>query len=424
MKHRVLALAAAAAVALSAAVPASAFFFSKEEGAPAVLTVSKNGPVGQGLTFSAEDFVLAEDSAALGSIVISTLPEGEVGVLTLGGQNLQVGDEVAQSALGGLCFWPNAQPTDLQASFTFIPVSQTGVQGTETRAELYLLTETNGAPVARGQSLSTYKNVAITGRLEAVDPEGDVLSYHVVKKPARGQVTLEEDGQFVYTPYENKTGKDSFTFVAVDTVGNSSDPATVKVVIEKPSTKLTYADLEGHPAGKAAIRLAEEGIYVGECINGTYFFRPDAQVSREEFVTMTMQAVDLPALEGVERTGFSDDSAIPTWAKPYVSSALKAGLVQGSAGEAGQVLFRGESGVTAAEAAVILDRALEITDVSAEHFGVEGAPAWAAQSVANLSTCGMLDSGQSLSAALNRGEAAQLLCSALELLDSRDQGWF
>ena len=72
---------------------------------------------------------------------------------------------------------------------------------------------------------------------------------------------MPEDGssEFVYTPYENKTGKDSFTYVAVDAVGNSSDPATVKIKIEKPNTKVTYADMDGDPAHKAAIRLAEEG---------------------------------------------------------------------------------------------------------------------------------------------------------------------
>ena len=57
---------------------------------------------------------------------------------------------------------------------------------------------------------------------------------------------MPEDGssEFVYTPYENKTGKDSFTYVAVDAVGNSSDPATVKIKIEKPNTKVTYADMD------------------------------------------------------------------------------------------------------------------------------------------------------------------------------------
>ena len=69
---------------------------------------------------------------------------------------------------------------------------------------------------------------------------------------------MPEDGssEFVYTPYENKTGKDSFTYVAVDAVGNSSDPATVKIKIEKPNTKVTYADMDAtrpircHPTGR------------------------------------------------------------------------------------------------------------------------------------------------------------------------------
>ena len=37
---------------------------------------------------------------------------------------------------------------------------------------------------------------------------------------------MPEDGssEFVYTPYENKTGKDSFTYVAVDAVGKLLRP--------------------------------------------------------------------------------------------------------------------------------------------------------------------------------------------------------
>ena len=74
--------------------------------------------------------------------------------------------------------------------------------------------------------------------------------------------------------------------------------------------------------------------------------------------------------------------------------------------------------------AVLLDRALQVTDVDAQTFASAGAPAWAAQSAANLSTCGMLDGAENLGAELARGQAAQLLCAALELLDSRDTGWF
>ena len=280
-----------------------------------------------------------------------------------------------------------------------------------------------GAPIARDLELETYQNVAITGRFDGVDPEGDLLIYHVVKKPARGAVTVGEDGSFVYKPYEDKKGKDSFTYVAVDPAGNSSDPATVKVRIEKPDTQVTYADLAGHPTHRAALRLAEEDLLVGEKLGEQWFFRPEQTVSRGEFLTLTMHAAGLEELEGVERTGFADDAAMETWAKPYVSSALKSGLVTGSLDETGQAVFRAGDPITGAEAAVLLDRALQITDVDAQTFA-PAAPAWAAQSAANLSTCGMLDDGEDLSAALTRGEAAQLLCSALELLDSRDTGWF
>ena len=54
----------------------------------------------------------------------------------------------------------------------------------------------------------------------------------------------------------------------------------------------------------------------------------------------------------------------------------------------------------------------------------EGIPTWAAQSAANLATCGVLSLDGGLSAPLTRGEAAELLCGALELQDSRDGGWF
>ena len=280
-----------------------------------------------------------------------------------------------------------------------------------------------GAPIARDLELETYQNVAITGRFDGVDPEGDLLSYHVVKKPARGAVTVGEDGSFVYKPYEDKKGKDSFTYVAVDPAGNSSDPATVKVRIEKPDTQVTYADLAGHPAHRAALRLAEEDLLVGEKLGEQWFFRPEQAMTRGEFLTLAMHAAGLEELEGVERTGFADDAAMETWAKPYVSSALKSGLVTGSLDETGQAVFRAGDPITGAEAAVLLDRALQITDVDAQTFA-PAAPAWAAQSAANLSTCGMLDAGADLSAPLTRGEAAQLLCSALELLDSRDTGWF
>ncbi|OUN20913.1 hypothetical protein B5G34_13260 [Flavonifractor sp. An82] len=420
MRIRILIAAALTAAALTAALPASALFSDQEESSPAVLDVVKNGMAAQSIDFQSSDFVV-EGDGALDAIVITRLPEE--GVLTVGGQMVGEGDVIAISAVDGLRFTPAAASEAAESGFRFQPVFADGSQGEETGVELHLLKEANGAPVAENLELTTYKNVAVTDRFSAVDPEGDLLTYRLVKKPARGSVTIGEDGQFVYTPYENKTGKDSFTYIAMDTVGNASDPATVKVKIEKPDTKVTYADLDGHPAHKAAIRLAEEGVFVGECMGGAYIFQPDAAITRSEFVAMAMNAAGVDTLEGVTRTGFADDDSIPTWAKPYVSSALKCGLVQGTADEEGKVVFRAEDSITTAEAAVLLDRVLSVTDVDAQTFAAD-APAWAAQSAANLSTCGVLPADAGLTETLTRGEAAELLCAALDLMDSRDTGWF
>ena len=55
---------------------------------------------------------------------------------------------------------------------------------------------------------------------------------------------------------------------------------------------------------------------------------------------MAMAATGLEPLEDVTLTGFYDDEAIPTWAKGYVSSALKAGGYSRQFGPGGPARLR------------------------------------------------------------------------------------
>jgi len=184
--------------------------------------------------------------------------------------------------------------------------------------------------------------------------------------------------------------------------------------------------MNGNPSHNSAIRLAQEGLFIGECMNGEYFFRPDTPVSRSEFVAMVLKASGQQALTTISRTGFADDEAIPTWAKGYVASGLKAGVIKGTIGEGGRIVFQGNSPVTRAEASVLLDRVLHVTDVTAPTFytDAEIAPAWAYQSAVNLETAGVLrtdaNGALSLSESLTRADAAELLASALDLLEARE----
>lgn len=287
-----------------------------------------------------------------------------------------------------------------------------------------LATGTGVTPIAENLSLTTYKNVAVNGSFTAVDPDGGSVTFRVTKNPARGEITQGEEGaaSFTYTPYENKTGKDSFTYVAEDGDGNVSQPATVSVKISKQKSEVTYSDMAGHPAQKAAVTLAERGVFVGEQVGETWLFHPEDMVSREEFLAMAMDLVGAETLP-VENTGFSDDDSISTWAKPYVASALQTGAIQGSGEGAQGPAFAPERVISQTEAAVMLDRLLRVSDVAFRDLAEDAAPAWAYQSVANLEAVGVLSTGTdgalNLSDTLTRAEAAEMLLCAQEVLDFR-----
>lgn len=432
MKRRSLRRAAAPllalALAFSLALPASALFWSKKSEAPYVEDFSKNGLIGSAIVFDPADFVVRPDKKTpLAGITLDRLPDPGTGVLHIGGQPLEPGACVDATALSGLRFQCAEHPSADTATLVFTPAFSDGESERQTTVTLYLLTQENNPPVARNMELTTYKNIAITGYFDAVDGEGDALTFQLTSTPARGAVTLADDGssQFVYTPYENKTGKDSFTYVAIDPAGNTSPEARVSLRIDKPDTKVTYADLAGHPVQKAAVRLAEEGVYVGRYVNGRYFFDPDQPVTRAQFLTMAMAAAGLEDLEGVTLTGFSDDDAIPTWAKGAVSAALKAGVVQGSRDENGAPVFRADSSISRAEAAVMLDNLLDITDVPAAVFSSDS-DHWAVQAAANLSASGIIRADTAgavqLADPLTMAGAAEMLDGALDTIAARNSG--
>lgn len=432
MKRNFLRRAAAPLLALSLifslALPASALFWNRKPEATYVEDFSKNGLVGSAIVFDPADFVVKPDEkTVLAGITVDQLPDAGAGVLNIGGQPLEPGACIDATALSGLRFQCAQHPSVTTATMLFTPAFSDRQGERQTTVTLYLLTQENNPPVARNMELTTYKNVAITGYFDAVDGEGDSLTFQLTSTPARGAVTLAEDGssQFVYTPYENKTGRDSFTYVAIDPAGNTSPEAKVSLRIDKPDTKVTYSDLAGHPVQKAAIRLAEEGVYVGRYVNGRYFFDPDQPVTRAQFLTMAMSVAGLEDLEDITLTGFSDDDAIPTWAKGAVSAALKAGVVQGSRDESGAPVFRAGSSISRAEAAVMLDNLLDITDVPVAVFST-GSGHWAAQSAANLSASGIIraeDAGSvPLSGTLTMADAAEMLDGALDMMETRGSG--
>lgn len=280
----------------------------------------------------------------------------------------------------------------------------------------------NLAPVTENLELETYRGVAVGGNLLAVDPEGDFLEYQIIRAPRRGEVELDlASGAFTYTPGETRRSQDSFTYVAVDAIGNISEEATVRIRIRRQSTAVTYHDMDGHPAHFAAVTLAEKDIFVGEQIGSRHFFAPDAQVTRGDFLAMTMRLVDRELLTDVVRTGFADDVEIAPWLRPYISTAVMDGFVQGIRREDGYFVFNPNAPITTSEASVLLNNALLVADVQSLGYqmGVASVPAWAYQATANLQAANIIPPNSTLvhPSTLSRSEAAEMLLGALHYLE-------
>lgn len=277
----------------------------------------------------------------------------------------------------------------------------------------------NSAPIAENISISTYRNVSVSGTMRAVDPDGDLISFQLRSRPVKGELVVENDGSFIYTPLAGKKGRDSFSYVACDSFGNTSEPAEVSISIEKQKTKLTYADMDGRGEYYSALRLAEAGIFTGEKIGDGYCFNPDTPVTRGEFLTMCSALTGLKPLPDVTKTGFFDDEDIGSWLKPYVSAALMNGTVHGYPDENGLIIFSPDSVITMAEAAVMLNNFLGISDVKGA-YSASGIPQWASQAVTNLSSCDIYSDGSG-SHYLCRADAAEMLSGAISVLKQRSR---
>lgn len=270
------------------------------------------------------------------------------------------------------------------------------------------------SPIAENLELTTYRNTSVGGVLSAFDTDDEKLTFEITTEPVKGEIVLEEDGSFVYTPHRDKKGKDYFGYRAVDSEGNGSQEATVIITIEKQKSDVSYSDMEGNAAEYAAVLLSERGVFTGQQLCGRYQFCPKATVSRGEFMSMCMQLAGSDIVSGVVNTGYKDDDSIPGWMKDYVSAAAINGYALSSAGE-DAAEFAAARPVSKSEAAVILSDVLGLKSVSYLPLN-ESLDSDAAQACANLSAYGVIKEGRLLGDELTRAEAAMLLASANEML--------
>ncbi|CAM3521447.1 MULTISPECIES: S-layer homology domain-containing protein [Saccharibacillus] len=149
------------------------------------------------------------------------------------------------------------------------------------------------------------------------------------------------------------------------------------------SAQPALGDIAGHWA-ESAVRRAVSAGFVNGYANGD--FRPNSPVTRAEFVTMIVRALDLPA--STATPSFTDNSRVGAWAAPQIAAAVEAGLISGYS----DGTFRPGSAMTRAELTATIVRAAKLPlDPSAKLTFADAAdiPKWAVPYIAAANKAGL-----------------------------------
>lgn len=104
---------------------------------------------------------------------------------------------------------------------------------TASQAFMLQVISVNDIPVPVDQNYTTRVDIPITDYVQAIDMDGDTLTYSLKDLPSKGSVTLINSyiGEFKYQPDPRQWGNDSFSFFAYD--GNSiSTEGTISIYIQ------------------------------------------------------------------------------------------------------------------------------------------------------------------------------------------------
>ena len=132
---------------------------------------------------------------------------------------------------GTFVYTPNANYNGLDS---FIYQARDPFGASSTATVHITVIPVNDAPVAQDDSYATAEDTLLFGFPSVLandsDIDGDFLNAVLVTGPVHGNLTLNPDGTFIYTPNANYNGLDSFVYQARDPFGATST-ATVHITV-------------------------------------------------------------------------------------------------------------------------------------------------------------------------------------------------
>ncbi len=131
---------------------------------------------------------------------------------------------VTVNPVGTFTYTPNL---NFNGTDSFTYTISDGNGGSDTATVTITVNAVNDAPVADGDSYSTYEDTPLSTVVPGVldgdtDVEGDVLTAVLDTTTSNGSLTLNSDGSFNYTPNADYCGLDNFTYHANDGTADSN----------------------------------------------------------------------------------------------------------------------------------------------------------------------------------------------------------
>ncbi len=382
---------------------------------------------GNEITFTADDIRRAMNLSNLDYVTITELPAAADGTLYVGSVGAGKGQVISAGSLSLLSY---AAADDRTPSETTMRIAVNGADYAIT-CRLCLVDRLNYTPtVALAPTVSlnieTYRDLPTAGTVSAYDPEGDEITFEIVRYASHGRVVMTDKhtGAYTYTPDASYVGKDSFDYVVRDRYGNNSTSATVSIQVSARPASTTFADIDGDASAGAILKVTSLGLMNGTRVGADSYFKPTEAISRVEFLVTALQAAGVTAedVAALAAPSVADCDAIPAAMRPYVSYALQRSYI-GTKALSDKAYFKPNDPISRAEAAVILSNIIGYAteDTVTAFADADALPAWSNQALTSLRALGILstpDGNANASATMTRANTAEWLAKAIQLMKS------
>ena len=354
---------------------------------------------GSDVDFAPEDFDIAVGVDRVSAITVTSLPSESKGVLYLGAMEVSEGQRIDRDSISEMTFRCNNGVEKAEVCFTYDGGDY------DFTCVIRTVDETNYAPTSIGvdgsfYSIQTYKNIAVFGNMRVNDPDGDTVTFDITEYPSKGLLVLSDraNGDYTYTPIKNYSGKDSFSYVAIDEYGNRSAEMTVNITVCQSKSGTVYGDMIGHPCHYGAILMSDMEIMEGTEDSTGKVFMPEKKVTSYELISCLLRVMELSCGEETRAE--------------QVQTAISLGLIEDE--------YDLDGYITRAEACMLIDKLVE-GEAWASGRVINDAleiPSEASKSVytmAELNVITVEGGNVSPNGLLNRGEMARMLSALLEI---------